>query len=343
MPHRRRPRLAAATILIVLLLAARAPAEAGRPADASTRPAQRPASSQPGRGQNEILPPAATRPATDWSSTLTGDWRGARQQLADRGVTLDLTYTADGTANLRGGIDTEGSTWRRLLDAAITLDTQPLLGLAGGTVVIDFQHAEGPNPSDQLIGDVQGIDGLGGPPGSPHQNRTQLSQLWYQQTALEGAARVKVGKIDANTDFDNAPAAQLFLNQSTGSSATLFTMPTYPDPSLGAEFLLKPRADLQLGVAVFDGSLGSGIRTGARGPQPLEHGHGAFLIAEIDKTWRLGTDQLRGRAGIGGWYSTNRFARLDGGIDAGRTRWPSKPSGAPARATPTTRARSSFS
>ena len=315
MGHRRHVLACFATFTTLFVTTALVGAQDVRAGDASTRPAERPASSQPGPA--EPGPPAASQPAADWSSNLTGDWGGVRQQLADRGVTFALTYTADGTANLRGGIDTEGSTWRRLLDATITLDTQPLLGLAGGTVLIDFQHAEGPNPSDELIGDLQGIDGLGGPPGSAHQNRTQLSQLWYQQTGFDDALRAKVGKIDANTDFDNSPTAQLFLNQSTGSSATLFTMPTYPDPSLGAELFLKLHEDLQLGIGVFDGSLGSGVRTGNLGLQPLEDGNGVFLIAEIDKTWQLGPQELQGRAGVGGWYSSNQFSTFSGGKVSG--------------------------
>jgi porin len=108
--------------------------------------------------------------------------------------------------------------------------------------------------------------------------------------------------------------AQPFLHQSTGASATLFTLPTYPDAALGINVFVKPASDLQIGFGVYDGSLAEGVRTGELGFQPLLHGGGgAFLIGEVDKTWKLAADQLQGRIGVGGWYSTNDFARLDGG------------------------------
>ena len=187
-----------------------------------------------GRRCRRVTEPAAAEEVKAFDGA-TGDWWGWRRGLAEHGIAVDVSYVVDGTANLRGGVDTADRTWRRLLDATITLDTKPLLGMEGGTIFVDFQHAEGPNPSDDLIGDVQGIDGLDGVPGAPHQNRTQLAQLWYQQTALDGKVRVKVGKVDANSEFDHSEVAQEFLHQSAGSSATLFTLPTLSGSGDGRE------------------------------------------------------------------------------------------------------------
>jgi len=252
-------------------------------------------------------------PTTEPSPHMSDDWFGFRSKLADRGVSFDVTFTIDGTKNLRGGLDTEGTRWRRLLDAAVTVDTTPLLRIEGGTAYVEFQDAQGPNASDELVGDIQGIDGLDGVPGAAHQNRTQIAQLWYQQIVVDGALRLKAGKVDANSEFDHSDIAGEFLHQSTGSSATLFTLPTYPDPSLGVNFFLKPRADLQVGFGIYDGSLADGVRTGELGPQPLLHGReSVFLIAEVDQSWTLGSERLAGRVAIGGWYSTNHFKRLDG-------------------------------
>src|SRR5438067_10632669 len=76
------------------------------------------------------------------SPYLTGDG-AARHSLAERGITFDISFVADGAKNLRGGLDTAGSTWRRMLDAALTLDCKPLLGIEGGTIFADFQYAQG--------------------------------------------------------------------------------------------------------------------------------------------------------------------------------------------------------
>lgn len=262
-------------------------------------------------------PTTAPSNSFDTAAHLTGDWFGLRQRLADEGVTFDAVFTIDGTKNFLGGLTTAGSAWRGLFDFGITVDAKPTLGIAGGTFYTDFQWAQGPNASDKLVGDIQGVDNLDGVPGAPDQNRTQLAQIWYQQTAWDGLLRIKVGKVDVNTEFDHSSFAQEFLNQSAGSSATLFTMPTYPDPAFGANVFLKPASDWQIGFGAYDGSLANGVATGEMGPSSLFKTDGAFLIAELDKSWTLGRDQLPGRAGIGAWYNTNTFARLDGGEDSG--------------------------
>jgi porin len=271
------------------------------------------ASTQPASSSQEPAPSASF----DDSTHLTDGWFGWRHRLADDGVTFDASQTIDGTKNLMGGITTSGSAWRSLFDLAATVDTKCSLGLEGGTFYADFQWAQGPNASDKLIGDVQGIDNLDGVPGAPDQNRTQLSQIWYQQIALNGLLRIKIGKVDSNTEFDHSTFAQPFLNQSAGSSATLFTMPTYPDPAFGVNFFLKPSPDIQIGFGAYDGALANGIATGSMGPSSLFKGNGSFLIAELDKSWALGPDQLPGRTAIGGWYSTNTFERLAGGEQSG--------------------------
>jgi porin len=245
---------------------------------------------------------------------LTGDWGGTRRRLAEKGITFDIDTIVDVTKNLKGGLGTAGSTWRRLTEATFTLDTRPLFGLEGGIVFADFQNADGRNPSDTLIGDVQGIDGLDGVPGAPHQNRTQLAQFWYQQSAFDGALRIKVGKVDANNEFDHSDTAQEFLHQSTGSSATLFTLPTYPDPATSVNIFVKPWKEFQIGFGLYDGSYADGVRTGSLGPRTFFRNAGdLFVISEVDLSWSAGADALPGRLGVGGWYSTNRFARLDGG------------------------------
>ena len=108
---------------------------------------------------------------------------------------------------------------------------------------------------------------------------------------------IAFGKQDVNTDFDHVNAAQEFIHQSYGSSATLFTLPTYPDPAIGLSLFFNPRPDWQLQFGVFDGSLGNGIPTGELGPSPYFHNSGdVFLIAEIDKSWNTTPSAVPGGA-----------------------------------------------
>src|SRR6185437_14233898 len=128
----------------------------------------------------------------------------------------------------------------------------------------------------------------------------------------------KAGKVDANSEFDRSPTALEFLNQSTGSSATLFMMPTYPDAATAFNILIKPDDTLQFSFGLYDGALASGVQTGALGPRTFfRNPQRLYFIAEIDKSWTLGSDQLPGRLGVGGWYSTNKFPRIAGGESTG--------------------------
>jgi porin len=130
--------------------------------------------------------------------------------------------------------------------------------------------------------------------------------------------RIKIGKVDANSEFDRTVAALEFIHQSTGSSATLFTLPTYPDPAMSVNVFVKPMKNLQVGFGVYDGSYANGVRTGDVGPRNFfRNTNDLFLIGEVDQSWTLGKEELAGRLGVGGWYNTNRFARFDGGQDSG--------------------------
>ena len=303
-----------AIVLLATCFASVTPRLGAQTPDPATQPAAAPAAKV---STTSPAQPAATEPTVTAFTGLTDGWFGARQKLADRGITFDISLTADGTKNLQGGIDTAGSAWRVLFDPSMTIDLKPLAGIEGGTVYAEFQYAQGPNASDKLVGDLQGVDNLDGVPGAHHQNSTQLAAFWYQQTAFDGLLRFKIGKSDANYEFDHSAFAQEFLQQSYGSSATLFTLPTYPDPAFGLDIFVKPTKETQIGFGVYDGSLANGVATGAMGPSTFFKSHDLFFIGEIDQSWKLGPDQLAGRFGVGGWYSTNTFRKLEGGETAG--------------------------
>ena len=302
--------LTAAIVIVSTLRADETPAP-NNPTVAGSDPISHPAS-----GESASSAPALQ--ATSPAPSFTGDGWGVRKKLMDEGFTFNFDLQVDGRKSLSGGLNTRASAWRNLFEATLDIDTKRLLSLDGGRVYIDFQNADGPNASDKLIGDIQGIDSLDGVPRMRRQNRTQLAQLWYEQKAFNGLLRVKAGKVDANSEFDRSTTALEFLNQSTGASATLFTLPTYPDAATGINLFLNPSQDLQLGLGLYDGSLASGVSTGAMGPRTFfRNPQRLFLIAEVDKSWALGLDKLAGRLGVGGWYSTNTFAKFGGGETSG--------------------------
>jgi porin len=245
------------------------------------------------------------KPPVKWQR-LTDDWFGVRPALDDRGVSFQASLTSDYSVNLRGGRDTAGGAFRDLLNANVTVDTDRLLHWKGGTFFANFQNQNGQNGNANLVGSAQGISNIDA------DGRTELSEAWYEQQLLDGKVRLKVGKVDANTEFAHVTNGAEFLNPSMGFSPTIVGFPTYPDPAMSVNAFVNPTEHLYAGVGLYDGSSAVGEFTGPRGPATfLRGGDRLFLIGEVGTKWSLdgGRD---GRLGVGVWHHTADFARLTG-------------------------------
>ncbi len=104
-------------------------------------------------------------------------------------------------------------------------------------------------------------------------------------------------------------------------------MPSYPDTATGVELFVQPATWFYLGSGVFDGSLATGLHTGAYGPSKfLDRGDNLFLMAETGSRYELPLGRvvsaldgvkLDGHVGVGGWYSTDRATTVTGGTTSG--------------------------
>ena len=72
----------------------------------------------------------------DTRSTLTGDWWGARNDLADKGITFDLTVVQVYQGVLAGGLD-KGWQYSGRDDLNINLDTQKMGLWPGGFLNVE--------------------------------------------------------------------------------------------------------------------------------------------------------------------------------------------------------------
>jgi porin len=239
-------------------------------------------------------------------------WYGIRPRLEADGITFKGNLTADYSKNLMGGVHTSGDAFRDLLDLRMTLDTRALVGVPDGTVSVDFQNQNGRNGSTLLTGDFQRFDNIDA------DGRTQISELWYQQILFDQKLRIKVGKVDASTEFDATAGAASFLNSSFGFAPTIFLLPTYPDPAMSVNLFFNPKPWVYGGVGVYDGSAARGVATGSYGPKFFFNGPGDyFFIAEVGGRWAMAHETLPGHFGIGAWYDNADLPRFDGGRSAG--------------------------
>jgi len=244
---------------------------------------------------------------------VTGDWFGLRNDLEDFGITIEGSIIIDWSVNFAGGISTNGQALRHLTDINLTFDTEKLIGWEGGTVFVDFQNHEGPDATADDVGDLQAFSNIDA------DGRTQVSEIWFEQILAEGLVRIKIGKVEVNSEFAFVDMGGLFLNSSPGFSPTIQSFPSYPDPAFSVNLFVEPTDWLYFGFGIYDGSVQEGVTTGSRGPKTaFENPADLFLVGEVGFRWTLpGNDHLPGRLGIGGWGHTGTFARFDGGTDDG--------------------------
>jgi porin len=238
---------------------------------------------------------------------LLGDPFGLRGELAQHGVAINPIFTFDYVKNLRGGRDTAGSSYIHQFDLVFTGQSEPLLGFTGGNFFADLFTQKGQSPSDET-GDFALVDEI------DYGGRTEVGEIWYEQKLLNNALRVKLGKIDANTEFCFATQSLDFsnggLNHSFPNTQFQF-MPTAADPAWGAVVFFYPCQTFYMGGGVFDGALVEGFN-GDYGPATLFGPPADLYIAgEVGVNFKVGENPWRVGAGIA--HHTGTFTRFDGG------------------------------
>ncbi len=174
--------------------------------------------------------------------TLTGDWFGLGDQLADSGITISLSTTQIYQLNTRRGIATGRHVGRYTssYDLEVELDLQKLLGIAGARVYAHAQSSfanglDSADPTKASVGSIFGVnaDAAG--------NRSiDLTELYYEQALLDGRLIFRIGKLDLTGGFQCQGCAvafdgNAFANDETAQflNGALVNNPTIPFPDRG--------------------------------------------------------------------------------------------------------------
>ena len=189
----------------------------------------------------------------------------------------------------------------------MTFDLETLTGLEGATFGLDFYDTGGHNGGDD-VGALQGVSNL------DSIDRTQLAEVWYEHLLLDERLRLKLGKVDVNSEFAFADHGAEFTNPSAGISPAILGAPTYPDPATSVNLFYTHSAGWSLNLGLYDGATNAGEFTGSRGPSTFwGEPSDLFLIGELGTRWTLGRDQAAGRVGFGLWQHTGTFDEFSGG------------------------------
>ena len=289
-------RLGGALAAPLFLLAAGAHAQPAPDTDTSREPQ----GAAPAQAAPEAPASEAPRSWAD-GDHLTGDWGGARSALAARGATIDLVYASE-VFTARGDTSVIGH-----VDLALTLDTKKLGLWDGGTLYALAQNNHGNSGITDSVGSAQPVTNLEAEP------YTQLTELFLEQTLLDDALRVRIGKQDANRDFGTPRFGGNFVNNNFGMYPTA-PLPSYPTTGLGAIAIVQPAGWLAVKAAIYEGSPemgGLGLATA------FKDGAGYTVVGGAAVTHHYGpADRDGGTTSAGAWWLSDDITEVGVGGDA---------------------------
>ncbi|MEP6830746.1 MAG: carbohydrate porin [Rhizomicrobium sp.] len=244
--------------------------------------------------------------------TLTGDWLGARKDLADAGIQIGGDEIFDALANPVGG-HKQGATFEGRLELFTNIDLGPAAGWKGALFHANAYLIHGNGLSYDDVGNLLTIGNIGTTPG------TRLFSAWLQQSFLDGALSIRAGQIAADDEFFVSQYAGLFINSTFGWPSILGINlpsggPAYPlaTPGLRIRYAVSP--SLIVSTGVFNGDpapQGPGnpqLRDAAGTNFRLDGG--LFWIGELaySASIAMNQDSLPGTYKLGGWVHDGAFA-----------------------------------
>lgn len=247
------------------------------------------------------------------SNEATGNWGGMRDRLAQTGISLRGSIVLEGFNNFMGGIRSGEVVGASTIDLSIGLDAGRLVGIAGGKLYADLEDHAGQDPSNAIAGDLQVFDKLNSPP------YLQLFEFWYQQLLFDGTFRLKVGKIDANSEFSVIDYGLPFLSSSTQVSPTVFLFPTTPDPMPAVNLFLNPTQSFYASVGAFYSNTSDNFGDFSGGPEYNQLSkYGGFFIFETGYSWlKSFILPFAGNLKLGAWGHDGTFQRMDNTFQTG--------------------------
>lgn len=258
------------------------------------------------------LPTETSETKSSFEDKLTGDWGGARSDLADHGVNFTFDFTAEAITNTSGG-RRRGTAIDGLLVSAVDLNLEKLAGWKGGEFYINSLWFHGKSLSSNFTGDLLGVSNI------DEYDTLRLYELWLQQKFLDDILSLKAGQLAADRDFASSDYGSLFVNATFGMPAAIWLdspAVTYYIATTGVRLRADPIEQFYVETGCYDGNpdptAGSGVdpsnlnSTGTR----ISLNNGAFIMFEAGYKLNQGAKAtgLPGTYKLGGWMHTHTFA-----------------------------------
>ena len=163
---------------------------------------------------------------------------------------FNASYIGDVVCNFDGGIKS-GTTYLGLANIKVDFNTGIVNWWKGGEVFINAGNTHGGEPSNDLIGDFQGVSNI------EAGDHSFLYELWYKQSI--GKVDVTFGQQDLNASFATCENGALFTNSSFGIHSSIsdnVSPPIFPLTALGANIQWNISDRYLWEAAIFDGTPG---------------------------------------------------------------------------------------
>jgi porin len=261
-------------------------------------------------------PPAKPYSGDIWSrSTLSGDWGGLRNELAARGVTLDMSLTQAAQGIVHGGKETGWQYGGGRGDIVLNLDTQKLGLWPGGFLNVEVEGNF--TPADTIPKSINGRSGALMPVNSnqffpttagdnfnlPALNFTQFLSPYFG-FSIGKYATITSTSGDMN-EFAHGKGDTQFMNAALNFNPMMSV--TMPYSTLGTGLIVLPTKDPHAAIVSFFVMSATG-KASTSGFDDLSDDNLTFA-----GEGRVRTDffSLTGHQLLGATYSNRKFTSID--------------------------------
>jgi porin len=234
-------------------------------------------------------------------STMTGDWDGERQRIADAGVNLRAHFTTESAGNLSGGLE-QTARFTEQIDAGADFDLDRLIDIPDARIQFTLTDRAGRSLSADAIGNqfaVQELYGAG--------QNFRLAELNYQQDLADRKVTIELGWSPVGDHFANLPAFCNFQNGIICGHANAMTTNSgahnFPTAQWGARVYVQPAPGFYATTGVYQVNPNAGDADA--GFDLSFHGTGVFVPVEVGWLSGRGTRDLPGTLKIGAYYNSS--------------------------------------
>ncbi len=262
--------------------------------------------------------PVAAKSHFPTSDYLTGNWGGARDQLREKGVDIELNYTTEPMYNVSGG-EKDGGTYMQNIDLDLKLDLDKIFGGGNTTFLAKASQRSGQSVSERDVAPSEGgnqftvQEAFGA-------DAVRLVNLQFNTSFIDDRLDVAYGRLVANDDFLRSPSYCQFVNNSFCGSPqavflqTPFAFTAYPTAAWG----LRSRYDTASRNWTFQGAIydadpnltddNPASDGNPHGTNLSFGGNGVTLAGEVHfHRNRDSTEALPGVYKIGGFYMNGDY------------------------------------